>query len=552
MNVSNPRSIIVETASGKVRGLVEQGVCVFRGIPYGTSTGGRDRFRPASHPTWPGIRVATEFGPRCPQLEPTGASYPWQVWLKDTSIQSEDCLALNIFTETLSELEPRPVMVYFHGGGFSVGSANSAGTTGGVLSRKGVVVVTLNHRLNVFGHLFLQHHEETRFSGNIGLLDCILALKWIRENISRFGGDPSNITIFGQSGGGSKVAALLAMPQARGLFQKAIVQSASSLLSLASQEEAERNTFYFLRATGATTSTVQKLCEMEPNKLLTAMRSSVTMAGGIDNFRPVVDGDVLVSQPFDCRAVELSAHVPLIIGWCDNELRLNSALSHHVVGMTEGSAREALARLLNGSDQQIKDAFAVYKGTRPGYTPGELYLQIAGDFRYRRSLIRAAERQSAIGAAPVFMYALNWKSPICNARLGAPHTLCIAFVFGNREASVAIAGQGPAQESLTSQMSNAWVEFATSGRPRVADAPEWQPFSTTSRITILFDEIPQLVGDPFSIERLSLETFDEYKPGPVEGAHFAAAQAPFDFDKTTTQKAQNFELGRRSIRRTRS
>ncbi|SAL05616.1 carboxylesterase, type B [Caballeronia calidae] len=536
MNVSNSRSTIVETASGKVRGLVDHDVCVFRGIHYGTQTGGRNRFRPASHPNWPGVRDATEFGPRCPQLEPTGATYPWQEWLKDTHVQSEDCLTLNVFTESLSVLEPRPVMVYFHGGGFSVGSANAAGTSGENLARRGVVVVSLNHRLNVFGHLFLQRHEETRFSGNIGLLDCVLALGWVRENISRFGGDPWNITIFGQSGGGSKVAALLAMPQARGLFQKAIVQSASSLLSLASQEEAERNTFHFLRATGATTSTVQKLSEMKPDELLAAMRRSVMMAGGVDDFRPVVDGEVVVSQPFGRRAVELSTDVPLIIGWCDNELRLNLALSPHVADMAEHTARERVASLLSGSDQEIKDLFAVYKQTRPSYTAGELYLQIIGDFRYRRSLIGAAERQATNGVAPVFTYALDWKSPVCGGRLGTPHTLCIAFVFGNHEASVPIAGRGAAQEILRAQMSNAWVEFARSGRPRVAGLPKWSAFSKTSRDTILFNEIPELVRDPRSIERVALGTFAEYKPGPVEGAHIAAAGAPFERDENRDTK----------------
>ena len=524
MSASNSRSIIVETASGKVRGLVEQGVCVFRAIPYGTDTGGSNRFRPASHPSWPGVRDAIEFGPRCPQLESIRESYPWQRWLKDTRIQSEDCLALNVFTESLSELEPRPVMVYFHGGGFSVGSANAAGTHGENLARKGVVVVTLNHRLNVFGHLLLQHlDEELRFSGNIGLLDCVLALRWIRENISRFGGDPENITIFGQSGGGSKVAALLAMPQARGLFQKAVVQSASSLLALASQEEAERNTFYFLRATGTTPSTARKLFELEPQQLLAGIGRSVTMAGGVDDFRPVVDGEVVVSQPFSGRATELSAHIPLIIGWCDNELRLNLALSPHVADMTEDGARKKVASSLGGSEEQIKDLFAVYKKTRPSYSAGELYLQITGDFRYRRSLINAAERQAINGVAPVFMYALDWKSPVCNGRLGTPHTLCLAFVFGNDESSVPIAGRGADQESLRAQMSSAWVEFARSGRPRGGGLSEWLPFSKTNYSTFLFNQVPKLVKDPFSIERVALEGFGEYKPGPVEGAHIASA-----------------------------
>jgi len=266
-----PPNITVETHRGKVRGSVDDGIKVFKGIPYAAATSGLNRFRPPKPAeNWPDVRDAVAYGPMCPQLSPEHASYTAS-WTYDKDA-GEDCLVLNVWTPALHDQRRRPVMVWLHGGGFSAGSGSRNVFEGTRLCQRGdVVVVTLNHRLSVFGFLYLGAVGGTEYaeSGNAGMLDLVAALRWVHDNISAFGGDPGNVTIFGQSGGAAKVSILMAMPQARGLFHKAIIESGSQLEGL-TREEATKNALTFLAAVDVKPTELQRLAKLSTGQLVAA------------------------------------------------------------------------------------------------------------------------------------------------------------------------------------------------------------------------------------------------------------------------------------------
>lgn len=504
---------VVETASGRVRGTSVGGIHAFKGIPYGADTGGFHRFQAPRPVNWAGVRDALDCGPRSPQ-EDRGESRLGITWLDDPRPVSEDCLTLNVFTPAPGDHGTKlPVMVYLHGGGFKVGSAGAPGVDGANLARRGVVVVSVNHRLNLFGHLHLGDADGGRYAdaGNAGVLDLVAALEWVRDSIARFGGDPGRVTVFGQSGGGSKVAVLMGAPRARGLFHKAIIQSASSLLGLATQEEAERNTHGFLALLGLHRNRLRSLHELPADILVRAMLASVKSAHR-DDFRPVVDGRTLPWQPFAPEAVRLSAGVPLMTGWCENEQRLNFAATPAVFRQSAEQALASTARALGvslGDAARLTDA---YRACRPGDTPGDIHAQIYGDQRYRRSVTRAAECQVADGGAPVYTYLLRWKSPVLDGILRAPHTLCIAFAFGNVDVPGGIVGTAADRHALQEEMAGAWVAFAHRGNPGHGGLAEWRPYSLAERHTMVFDRRSGLEADPLREERLAFEPYPRYIP----------------------------------------
>jgi para-nitrobenzyl esterase len=509
---------LVETASGKVRGTMRDGVHIFRGIAYGADTGGQHRFQPPRPISWTGVRDASACGPRSPQSE-RSAGAPYHAWLHDPGKAGESCLVLNVFTSSIDEASRCPVMVYFHGGGFAIGSSGAPGIDGASLAKHGAVVVSMNHRLNVFGHLYLGDAEGGRYadSGNVGMLDLVAGLEWVRQNIARFGGDPDNVTIFGQSGGGSKVAVLMAMPKARGLFHKAIIQSASSLLALATREEAERNTFHFLAQLGLDKTKIRQLHALPVQTLLGAIPVTIIAAGGIDNFRPVVDGRTLPWQPFDAQAVNLSAAVPLMTGWCENEQRLTFASSPELYRQSMQEVRTGIASMLGIAQADAGRLIEVYRRGRPAEAPGDIYAQIYGDHRYRRTVTRAAELQCAHGGAPVYMYLLNWKTPVQDGLLRTPHTLCIAFAFANVDLATGITGTGIDRYRLQDEMSQAWLAFARSGNPNHAGLPAWPAYCTSTRPTMVFDRQTRLVEDPLREERIAFDGYPPYVPAIGEG-----------------------------------
>lgn len=509
--------MIVETSSGRVRGAAESDIYSFRGVPYAAHSGYPLRFMAPQPYKWTGIHDALTNGSKSPQntpLEPCS----YLDWLHDSTRPGEDCLVLNIFTGSLSQTSPRPVMVYLHGGSFASGSSGAPGLDGSNLARRDTVVVTLNHRLNVFGFLYLGDADGGRYanSANAGMLDVVAALEWIKQNICRFGGDPTNVTVFGQSGGGSKVAALMTMPLARGLFHRAIIQSASSLLRFSTVEEAERNTHHFLAQFGTNLSRLRAINRLPHESLLKAMLEAIRAAGNVDNYRPVVDGKIIVSQPFDSNALRLSANVPTLIGWCENEQRLKYAQSPSVYSDSAARALERTADALDITSAEASVLMDAYRSGRPHDTPGDLFVQILGDFRYRNNLTVAAERRLAQDCAPIYMYLLKWKSPVLNGLLRSPHTLCLPFAFGNVDIAHGITGEEASRYVLQDQMSRAWASFAHYGNPNHIGLPSWPSYSMHHRSTMAFDLQSRVINDPSSEERLALRAHT-YVPSKWEG-----------------------------------
>ncbi|MEM5318292.1 carboxylesterase family protein [Paraburkholderia sp. JHI869] len=511
-------SPVVETTGGKVRGAFTQSVFSFKGIPYGADTSGANRFHPAKRIDWAGVRDALAFPSRAPQNEPDSA-LPYHTWAKDRGPMAEDCLALNVYTSTLQEGARKPVLVYLHGGGFSMGAAGAPGLDGSNLARRDVVVVTVNHRLNLFGFLYLgtADGDFSADATNLGMLDIVRALKWIKENVARFGGDPNNVTLFGQSGGGSKVAVLMAMPEAHGLFHRAVIQSSSSLLRMASLEDAERNTHFFLRTLGVKQDRIRTLQELPIDTLLAAQAEAIRAAGMIDNYRPVVDGAILPCQPFDVEAVRLSASIPLLTGWCENEQRLAFAPTPGIFNMDFQEAVAATARSLCISIHDATRLLAAYRNGRPLDSSGDLFTQAFGDYRYRRSVTHAAQRQTIGASAPVYMYMLNWKSPVQNGLLRSPHTLCVPFVFANVDLASGITGVGRDRYLLQDEMAQSWVAFARSGDPNHSGLPTWAPYDLVDRQTMVFGSPSRVETDPLREERLALDQLPPYVPAVTEG-----------------------------------
>ncbi len=502
-------SPVVETKLGKLRGARRDGVITFKGVPYGQSTAGKNRFMPpVAVPAWTGVRDALEYGPRAPQNE-RASTAPHLAWIRDTRPVSEDCLKLNIWTPGFNDGGKRPVMVYIHGGGFISGSAGSAGVEGSNLAKHGnVVVVSMNHRLNIFGHFYLGA-LDARYadSGNVGMLDLVAALQWVRDNAAAFGGDPGNVTIFGQSGGASKVAVLMAMPSAQGLFHKAVIQSASSLLRMAPAADADKSARAIMSQLGI--DNAGALQDVPAEQLLKAMSASIT-ATGIDNCRPVVDGRALPGHPFDPAAPAMSAKVPLLIGTCETETAFDFSLNPKNFTLSAEEAHARVKFLLGVDDAGATRFLDAYRKTHPGATPSELVIYIFSDYKYRQNDIKAAERKAAQGAAPTYMYLFTWRTPVLDGNLKTPHTLCIPFVFGNVDAATGITGTAPGRYALSEKVQGAWVAFARTGNPNHSGLPAWKPYSASERTTMIFDNACKAVSDPAGADRTVINTAPTY------------------------------------------
>lgn len=503
---------VVETRSGRLRGSSAGGACIFRGIPYAGPTGGERRFLPAAPVTpWAGLRDALAYGDRAPQDLDPSSGLPWREWIRDRQPMSEDCLVLNVYTPAEFTAGRRPVLCYIHGGGFNTGSGSVPGVDGSILAARGdVVVVTLNHRLNVLGHLWLGDCADARFgqSGNQGMLDIVTALEWIRDNIAGFGGDPGNVTIFGQSGGASKVAVLMTLPAARGLFHKAVIQSASSLIRMATPGEAARGTAALCRELGLDRPDPQRL-QAIPVADLHAARRRVVAASG-DPFRPVVDGTTLPAHPFEPGAPAAGADIPLLIGTCADELGFTLAAKAENFAITAAAARARVARFMALDEARVGDLLRDYASRRPGATPYQLMVAVMSEHMYRRNDILAAERKAAQGRAPVWMYLFTWKCPAVDGLLGTPHTMCIPFVFGTVGAARAMLGDGPEPQALSAQVMDAWLAFARQGNPGHAGLPAWPAFDAAQRATMIFDRPCRLEYDPLPADRLAIAACPPY------------------------------------------
>lgn len=480
------RHIIAKTQAGKIRGYVDDGVNVFKGIPYGADTATR-RFRPAlPPPTWKGTREALEYGPSCPQA---GNAEP----------MSEDCLVLNVWTPALRDGGKRPVMVYFHGGEFSSGLGSSPLYDGVGLCRRGdVVVVTVNHRLNAFGHLYLARlaGREYASSGNVGLLDLIQALTWVRDHAVEFGGDPNCVTVFGQSGGGAKIATLMAMPAARGLFHRAATMSGQQITASGPRSATLRASAYL----SALKTDVLDIHALETAKLVAALQAAdATLVGRSLYFGPVLDGESLARHPFFPDAPAQSAGIPMIIGNTRDETR---AFLGDEPGIHDLSWDDLPRRLLPQLhvDMNPEQVIAEYRRLYPQYTATEVFFAATTAARSWRGAIIEAELRAMQGS-PVYAYQLNYRSPLAGGRYGAMHTMDIPLVFDNIAQPQSLTGTSAEAQQTADQMSEALIAFARTGDPNHTGIPRWRPYELRDRATMVFDVRSELVNDPRGGER---------------------------------------------------
>tara|TARA_R110002020_G_scaffold309301_1_gene525071 strand:+ start:217628 stop:219364 length:1737 start_codon:yes stop_codon:yes gene_type:complete len=492
---------IVKTQSGKVAGFVRNGIFGFKGMPYGAPTGGENRFLPPKPSVgWTGVRSSRQYGPVCPQDKGMGRFNDEEAFIFqwNDSVESEDCLRLNVWTPGLEETAKRPVMVWLHGGAFAAGSGHDLPAFDGEnLSRRGdVVVVTLNHRLNLLGYLDLSAHgDKYAASGNVGMLDIVAALQWVRDNIESFGGDPSRVMIFGQSGGGAKVTTLMGMPAAKGLFHSAAVMSGSFGM-VNTIENSHRLTELFLKELGLDATSVEQLHTLPYDTLQRAgdavmQRENAPFDGYVDirkirsnlSFAPVVDGAVLPEWPFRESAPAVSADVPMIIGTTQNEF-VTGINNPDAMSMTDADLHE---RVEGAYPRRTEAIIAAFREMAPQAKPFELWSRIATG-PIRAAAIRQAKVKADLKQAPAYLYEFTWQTPILDGRPMAFHCADIPFAFFNTDRCDAMSGGGADARALSACISDAFVNFARTGNPNHAGMVNWPAYATATSPTIIFDQ----------------------------------------------------------------
>lgn len=502
-------SMPVKTTSGTFLGSIENGVHVFRGVPYAASTGGANRFLPPQKlkATSAQPQAATKWGPRPPQI--VGGEPAEMIPTDPREEQGESCLVMNIWTPNPGVGQRRPVMVWLHGGGYASGSGSYGIYSGQELARKhDVVSISINHRLNIFGFLYLAHYGgKWATASNAGMLDIVAALEFIRDNIASFGGDPRNVTIFGQSGGAGKVSTLMAMPAARGLFHRAIAESGAALTGITTAQ-AIKTTETVLQRLNIKPDQLDQLQTVPVAQLLDVMRPAPGAPPGPGaglNFGPVVDGKSLPVNPFDPMAPTQSAGVPFLTGTTATEVTF-FAPDDQLKPIDDATLKTRVKDLLKVTDGEAERLIALYKKDQPGRENIDIFLRMSTDNSFFRTGVDTqAERKAAQRGVPVYMYRFEYYSPVREGRLKAMHCMEIPFVFDNLEAGKIYTGISPAAQRIADQMSAAWVAFARTGNPNHRGIPQWTAFNTTNRPTMVFGNETRLVNDPGRDERLALK-----------------------------------------------
>ncbi len=491
----------VKTVYGSVRGVVREGIQQFWNIAYGASTAGANRFMPPRAPAaWSGVRDHFTVGTRSYQQPGIGEPAPVVLAMNRLEEESEDCLRLNVFTPG-ADSGKRPVMVWLHGGGFTSGSGNYLIYDGTLLAKKeDVVVVSVTHRLNIFGFLHLADlgGEEWAGATNAGVQDLVAALQWVHDNIAAFGGDPDRVTIFGQSGGGSKVTTLMAMPSATGLYHRAIAQSGAAIRGT-SASDATAATERYLAKLGLTKNQLGKLRELTPQQIQQALYSEPAIPGFASG--PVIDGTIIPRHQWDPTAPQYSANVPLMAGSVATE---NGWLGPPPFEMEDAEMQAQFQRLAGNDAAKGQSLLALYKRIYPDVRNRMLWLIAESDNTRRRNAQLLNTLKHAQGSAPSYLYYFNWYSPVHNNQMGSYHTLDIPFVFNNVDVAASMTGAGQDRYQLAHVMSAAWAAFARTGNPDHADMPHWPAFNPDEYPTMIFGKEVALRNDPNREERLAL------------------------------------------------
>jgi para-nitrobenzyl esterase len=492
-----PLFFTTETTSGRVMGLGNSDVKQFKGIPYGASTGGKNRFMPPVKPaSWKGVRECFMYGQVAPQLlNSLDSEYGRLIyWDLHPSGYGEDCLSLNVWTTSLDRSAKKAVLVSFHGGGFASGSGNTLGFDGANMAHtQDVVVVTINHRLNAFGYLNLKDldaPDEFKYAGVAGIMDMAASLEWVRDNIENFGGDPGRVMIFGQSGGGAKTSTMLSNAKAKGLFHRAAVQSGSAL-KLMDSAQAAKNAELLITELGISRKDIASIQKKSWQEILEASVSLVPPAGATSvGFSPVVDGDYLTRHPFDPDAPGESADVPVII---------SSTLHDSALALTNFDLDdEGLRKAIGGrfGDDRADDIIKAQKAARPNDSNYLIQAAAFTDASRGSATYVQAERKAALKKAPVYVYQWDWISQMADGKFGAVHGLDVSPAFNNARDATLSNGSASGKRICTA-FAKAWAEFAKTGDPNSSDTelPKWPAFDADKRAVLVFDDELRIEND---------------------------------------------------------